>query len=62
MALDKPKNYEEAAKAFQKAIDLSPREPAYYQSLGFTMESLERHEQAITCFKRAVELERRRSQ
>jgi tetratricopeptide (TPR) repeat protein len=32
----------------------------YYQSLGFTFDTMGQREKAIGCFKRAVELERRK--
>jgi tetratricopeptide (TPR) repeat protein len=53
------KQYDEAVAAFKEAIAISPREVAYYQSLGFTLDGMGKHEDAITYFKKAVALERR---
>ena len=57
--LDQLKRHEGAIKAFERAIELAPREAGFYQSLGFTLDSVGRRDEAVDCFKRALELERR---
>ena len=57
--LDELKRYEGAVLAFAHAIEMSPDEANYHQSLGFTLESMGRRDEALECFKRSIDLERR---
>jgi Flp pilus assembly protein TadD len=60
VVLDRLERHAEAAAALENAIRLAPHEVRYHQSLGFTLESLGRREDAVRSFKRALECERSR--
>jgi tetratricopeptide (TPR) repeat protein len=61
LALDQLERYEEAVAAFKIAIARDPKVVSYYQSLGFTLETMGQRDEAIKYFKLAVNLERRAS-
>jgi tetratricopeptide (TPR) repeat protein len=60
MVLDRLERHAEAAAVLENAIRIAPHEVRYHQSLGFTLESLGRREDAVRSFKRALEFERSR--
>jgi tetratricopeptide (TPR) repeat protein len=60
--LDHLGRFQEAAAAFQRAVELAPGETLYHQSLGFALESAGRRSDAVKCFKRALKLEQQQQQ
>jgi Flp pilus assembly protein TadD len=48
------KNYESAAKEFEKAIDLDPRDPRAYSNLAFCYTQLGKHKEALGIFEKAA--------
>ena len=62
VALDRLGRFQEAAAAFERAVEVAPHEVLYHQSLGFALESAGRRSEAVKCFKRALELEQRQQQ
>jgi len=49
--------YEEAAKAYQEAINKEPDEPVYYNNLGIVYSKLGRYEEAIEVYKKMLEIQ-----
>jgi tetratricopeptide (TPR) repeat protein len=49
--------FEEAAKAYQEAIDKEPDEPIYYNNLGIIYSRLEKYEEAIEVYKKMFEIQ-----
>src|SRR6185503_2266209 len=49
--------YKDAAAALEHAIDLSPDNAAMLFNLGFALQKLERHDEAIERLQRALELD-----
>jgi tetratricopeptide (TPR) repeat protein len=48
------KNYESAAKEFEKAIDLDPNDPRAYSNLAFSYAQLGKREEALAMFEKAA--------
>ena len=48
------KNYESAAKEFEKAIDLDPKDPRAYSNLAFSYAQLGKREEALAMFEKAA--------
>ena len=51
------KQFDQAIKSFKKAIEIEPLQARFHKSLGFTYDTTGKHEESITCFKKAIELE-----
>ncbi|UCF78495.1 MAG: tetratricopeptide repeat protein [Candidatus Eiseniibacteriota bacterium] len=51
------KNFEEAAREFEKAIDLDPEDVRAYTNLGFCYTQMGDHEKALELFEKAASLE-----
>ncbi len=49
--------HEEAAKAYQEAINKEPDEPIYYNNLGIVYTKLEKYEKAIGIYKKMLEIQ-----
>ncbi len=50
-------NYQEAAQAYQEAINKEPGEPIYYNNLGISHTKLGKYEEAIQVFKKMLEIQ-----
>jgi tetratricopeptide (TPR) repeat protein len=48
---------EEAARAYQRAIEKEPQDPIYYYNLGIVYTRLQRYKEAITVFRQMLELQ-----
>jgi len=57
VAYDKKKNYQKAKDSFVKAVASDPKNPKAYKRLGYVFDAIDKHEDAVTCFKKAMELE-----
>jgi len=56
-ALGKLERYEEAIKAYDRAIELKPDYAIAYYNKGCTLGKLERYEEAIVAYDKAIELD-----
>jgi len=57
VAYDKKKNYQKAKDSFIKAVAIDPKQPKSYKRLGYVYDATGKHEEAVECFKKAMELE-----
>jgi len=54
--LDRLEHYEEAIRAFDKAIELNPDVPVAWYNKGVALANLEKHDEALRAFDKAIEL------
>ena len=50
------RKHEEALKAYQKAIELNPKDPDAWNNKGATLAELGKHEEALKAYQKAIEL------
>ncbi len=56
-SLAKLKRYEEAIEAYEKAIELDPKDAYAWVNKGFALDELKRYEEAIEAYEKAIELD-----
>ena len=56
VALEKLGRIDEALTAYDKAIEISPKQDELYNNKGILLAKLERHSEALVCFVKVVEL------
>lgn len=50
-------NFKGASKYLLRAIELDPKEPAFYSNLGISLMGLEKYEEALKVYKKAIEMD-----
>jgi tetratricopeptide (TPR) repeat protein len=55
-SLDQSGKYDEAIKAYDKAIDINPQNSTAWESKGLALDDLNKHEEAIRAFDKAIEI------
>lgn len=49
--------YEEAARCYDRAIEIAPSDKSAWRSMGYCLSSLGRNEEAVRCFDKVLELD-----
>src|SRR3954470_15175531 len=48
------KQYPQAIAEYSRAIDLNPKQPAFYENRGFALLAMERYDEALTDFNKVI--------